>query len=157
MKERHDQVLQIIASYVTPKLQQEYPGAELLWDLKDNPHHYHDVPQDLTRTLRRPDGLLINREEKWVKIFELTVPAIHNMEKRHVEKTDKYIKEVASQIQAKGYEVEVLAFEVSTLGFVGESLLEFLINKFKNRSKRSYSKYSTIYSSSHRRKKGSKR
>ncbi len=89
-------------------------------------YKYTTFPADLARTERRPDGLLINREQKWVKIFELTVPAIYNMEKRHIEKTDKYMDEIATQIRAKGYDVEVLAFEVSTLGFVGSSFTDFL-------------------------------
>ena len=48
------------------------------------------IPPEVLITTDRPDLVIIDEENKKVKTFELAVPHITNIEKRHESKTNKY-------------------------------------------------------------------
>ena len=48
------------------------------------------IPAELCITLEKPDIVIIDKKEKFVHLFELTVPIEHNIEVRHTEKSNKY-------------------------------------------------------------------
>ena len=73
------------------------------------------VPPEICITTQKPDIVIIDRKEKLIHIFELTVPFEQNIEQRHREKSDKYAHFATD---CTGYNCVVTAFEVGSRGYI---------------------------------------
>ena len=73
------------------------------------------VPLDVMPTTQRPDMVALNRTDRRIIIFELTVPWDSNVENAHRLKMDKYAA-LVSDLEEGGYTVFLFFSEVSVRG-----------------------------------------
>ena len=74
------------------------------------------LPTNICITNLKPDIVIVDEEAKEVHIYELTCPSgPANIEKRHLEKTQKYSTFLTD---CTGYNSFVVCFEVSSKGFL---------------------------------------
>ena len=73
------------------------------------------VPLDIMPTTQRPDIVVLNRTDRRIVIFELTVPWDSNVENAHRLKMDKYAA-LVSDLEEGGYTVFLFCFEVTVRG-----------------------------------------
>ena len=74
------------------------------------------LPPNICITNLKPDIVIVDEEAKEVHIYELTCPSgPANIEKRHLEKTQKYSTFLTD---CTGYNSFVVCFEVSSKGFL---------------------------------------
>lgn len=120
-KWRHDGVLRRVADFLLRYLPS---SVSLHVDLPGHAKCYVSLPGILgLDTLLRPDIVLINAAAHSCMFLELTVPDDENIVKRHTQKTEKYTSLCQSMVAMRpDWDCEVLAFEVSTRGFIAGSL-----------------------------------
>ena len=75
------------------------------------------IPPEVLITTDRPDLVIVDEENKKVKTFELTVPHISNIEKRHELKTNKY---QYLENESNDYSIKTEAFEVEIRGYISK-------------------------------------
>ena len=75
------------------------------------------VPSDIVPTVQRPDIVLVNRNDKYIIIGELTVPFEPNIDKARIRKVEKY-SPLSSDIEEKGYTCKLICFEVGSRGLI---------------------------------------
>ena len=114
--ERHDNVLQILSSFVKQHLK---PSYALTADLSDEPYAF---PQHITPTNLRPDLVWWSEQQKVLWILELTISFKIMMENAHQTKTAKYM-DLVEEVRLGGYRAECIAFEVGSRGLLIESEL----------------------------------
>ena len=90
------------------------------------------IPPKVLITTDRPDLVIIDEETKTMHIFELTVPHICNIQKRHEEKTNKY-KYLVSECE--DYTIITMAFEVEIRGHITKENKKSLKQMFRFCSK----------------------
>ena len=75
------------------------------------------IPPELCITVEKPDIVIQDKRNKFIHLFELSVPieSNGNIEKRHREKSDKYAHFVTDMT---GYECAVTAFEIGSRGYI---------------------------------------
>ena len=73
------------------------------------------VPPEICITAQKPDIVIVDRKDKNIHIFELTVPFELNIEQRHREKSDKYAHFATECI---GFNCVVTAFEIGSRGYI---------------------------------------
>jgi hypothetical protein len=100
------------------------PFVSLHVDLPGHPNSYTRLPDVLELdTLLRPDIVLVDATSHSCMFLELSVPADENIVKRHTQKTVKYTGLCQSMVARRPtWSCEVLAFEISTRGFIPGSL-----------------------------------
>ena len=69
------------------------------------------IQGDITTTLERPDIVILNRSEKIITLFELTVSFEKNADAANIRKTTKYV-DLCSDIRNNGWNVECIPFEI---------------------------------------------
>ena len=84
---------------------------------------YTDIPEyscnggtilaNIIQTLKRPDMVLLDRNEKKIILMELTVSFQKNIESAHLRKTTRY-RDLTSCIKNKGWQAECVAFEIGS-------------------------------------------
>ena len=110
---RHDSVLRTISDFLRGKLE---IGCEMFSDLAGRGSRGSGtVPLDIIPTTQRPDIVVLNRADRRIIIFELTVPWDSNVENAHRMKMDKYAA-LVSDLEGNGYKVFLFCFEVSVRG-----------------------------------------
>ena len=75
------------------------------------------IPLPCTQTNLKPDICIYDENNKKILIMELTIPFEFGIEKAHKYKVDKY-SSLITDIRSNGYEVEFLAIEVGSRGFI---------------------------------------
>ena len=73
------------------------------------------VPPEICITAQKPDIVIVDRKDKNIHIFELTVPFEMNIEQRHREKSDKYAHFATD---CTGFTCVVTAFEIGSRGYI---------------------------------------
>ena len=75
------------------------------------------IPPELCITLQKPDIVIQDKKNKFIHLFELSVPieANGNIDKRHTEKMNKYAHFVTDM---SGYKCDVTAFEIGSRGYI---------------------------------------
>ena len=77
------------------------------------------IPRSCTQTNLRPDLCLYRERDKKLLLFELTIPFELGIERAHKYKADKYAS-LITDIQNNGYEVQLLAVEIGSRGFISQ-------------------------------------
>ena len=75
------------------------------------------IPPDILVTTDRPDLVVINRLNKTIWIFELTVSFECSINKAHDRKTNKYVR-LVNDLEQLGYTVQFCAFEIGSRGLI---------------------------------------
>ena len=73
------------------------------------------LPPEICITAQKPDIVIIDKKQKILHIFELTVPFEQNIEQRHFEKANKYAH---FETDCTDYNCTVTAFEVGSRGYI---------------------------------------
>ena len=75
------------------------------------------IPPELCITVEKPDIVIQDKKNKFIHLFELSVPieSNGNIDKRHQEKSNKYAHFVTDMT---GYECAVTAFEIGSRGYI---------------------------------------
>ena len=66
-------------------------------------------------TILKPDIVIIDKQVKTIHLYEFTCPIAQNIEKRHLEKANKYAQFIN---EMSGYKCTLTCFEVSSLGYL---------------------------------------
>ena len=59
------------------------------------------IPSEIFVTAEKTDIVILNNHKKEIHMFELTCPSEHNIEKRHLEKRNKYAHFINTELQGK--------------------------------------------------------
>ena len=110
---RHDSCLRTISDSLMGKLN---GGYEIFTDLTGRGSRASGtVPLDVVPTTQRPDIVILNRTDRRIVLFELTVPWDSNVGNAHQLKMDKYAA-LVGDLENAGYRVNLFCFEVSVRG-----------------------------------------
>ena len=101
---RHDNVLQYIAKCLDRKytFYVDIPGHQTPAG--------GTIPPNVTVTNLKPDIVIMDKAQKTVTVFELTVPAEHRLEIAHKLKAEKY----AHFTENRNFKVSVVPFEIGS-------------------------------------------
>ena len=77
------------------------------------------IPADILTTSERPDIVIIDRAEKKILLFELTVSFEKNIDAAHARKASKYL-DLTSDLRTKGWRVECVPFEIGSRGHISQ-------------------------------------
>ena len=73
------------------------------------------IPPEICITTQKPDIVILDKKQKIMHIFELTVPFEQNINQRHLEKSNKYAHFTTD---CTNYTCTVTAFEVGSRGYI---------------------------------------
>ena len=88
------------------------------------------TPANILATLQRPDIVIINRSEKRIKLFELTVSFEKNADAAHARKTLSYI-DLIYDLKERGWSAENVPFEIGSRGHINNRNKISITNVFK--------------------------
>ena len=91
------------------------------------------LPPDIITTDQRPDIVIINRQEKKIVLFELTVSFEKNADAANARKTRRYI-DLTSDINKNGWTAENIPFEIGSRGHINnrnKSSIQNVLKKHK--------------------------
>ena len=88
------------------------------------------MPADILVTGQRPDIVMINRSEKKIALFELTVSFEKNAEAANLRKTRRYM-DLASDLKNKGWSAENIPFEIGSRGHIDNRNKTSIYNTMK--------------------------
>ena len=111
---RHDSIVNYLVTVLKSLNQGQF---EIYADIHGNTVNGGTVPSDIVPTVQRPDIVLVNRNDKYVIIGELTVPFEPNIDKARIRKVEKY-SPLSSDIEEKGYTCKLICFEVGSRGLI---------------------------------------
>jgi hypothetical protein len=113
---RHDSILSYLFSLFNNDPNKD--TLKVFVDLGDHDWQVNStIPQDILPTAQRPDLVLYWPKLKRIRIFELSVPFETNIEATHTRKINKYAS-LVSDLQDRDMDVELLAFEVGSRGYI---------------------------------------
>jgi hypothetical protein len=111
---RHDSILK----YLATELNKRKPENLTLYiDIPGHKINGGTIPADVLTTLERPDIVILNRQEKKIILFELTVSFEKNADAANLRKTTKYV-DLSSDIRKNGWKVECIPFEIGSRGHI---------------------------------------
>ena len=110
---RHNSVLQFIYELCVAG----NDGNEVFCDLDQSVPGISTIPTDIVITSQRPDLVIVDREEKSVTLFELSIAFEANTDSTHDYKLKRYSHLVAD-IENVGFKVFYYAFEVGSRGHI---------------------------------------
>ena len=109
---RHDQVLEIITTFVSDHIPENY---KVVSDLRqDQPYVF---PSALAHTDLRPDLVVFCEEDKQAIIIELTVCLEAAFQSAKDRKEAKYL-ELLEEVESNSYNADLITLEVGSRGFV---------------------------------------
>ena len=73
------------------------------------------IPADVLVTGDRPDVVIYDKKKMTMNVFELTVPYEHNVDKRHIDKSNKY---AYMSTDVRKFKPVIEAFEVGARGYI---------------------------------------
>ena len=109
---RHDGVLDVIHSFVSPNLPR---GYQAIVDLPDQAPY--TFPPHIATTDLRPDLVVWNDLKHEVLLFELTVCFESNFDDALLRKTEKYL-DLVRDIQQSSFNVQLVPIQVGSRGFL---------------------------------------
>ena len=113
---RHNSILHSIFTF----LKDNNPlSLELFSDLPGCMEGISTVPTDIVVTTQKPDIVIVDRENKNVVIFELTVPFDTNIQSAHKRKLDRY-SNLVSDINQTDYDAYHCAVEIGSRGTISK-------------------------------------
>ena len=99
-------------------------------DLPEQSINGGTIPADIVTTGQRPDIFMINRAEKKITLFELTVSFEKNFESANLRKSLRY-NDLASDIKKRGWSVENTPFEIGSRGHITKRNLKSISDTLK--------------------------
>lgn len=127
---RHDSVL----NHLYDQVKAEATGdIEIFSDLPGKGINNSTIPQDIIVTNgfgSKPDLVVLSRSTKTIALLELTCPLDRNLHKAHSYKVDKYT-DLESDLEAKGWKVHLVPFEVSSRGQILKHTQTHIFNTLK--------------------------
>ena len=126
---RHDSILRTIYSHISTD-----PSIETFVDLPNHMLGVSTIPTDILITNLRPDLVILNRSEKAITLFELSVPFETNITATHLRKVQRY-ETLIFDLENSGYNVSYYAFEIGSRGFISKENLARLKSVFHKFSK----------------------
>jgi hypothetical protein len=121
---------------------------EILADLPDQTINGSTVPPDILCTSQRPDLVFIDRSAKKIVLLELTCSFETNADSANLKKRIRY-RDLKTDIEAKGYAVTLLPFEIGSRGHINQRnhsaiTQTFRETKFKVKTKQIFQDMSKI-------------
>ena len=149
-KWRHDSVLHYMAAHISKN---KPVDVTVYTDLPELSINGGTIPADIVATGQRPDIVLINRAEKKITLFELTVSFEKNIDSANIRKSIRY-NDLTSDIKKRGWIVENTPFEIGSRGHItkrnmtaiSQTLRQFKIKPFNKKSLEDISKISLLCS-----------
>jgi hypothetical protein len=124
---RHDSVL----NYMKKMMDKGKPDTLTIYtDIPGHSINGGTIPADILTTLQRPDIVIINRSEKKITLFELTVSFEKNADAAHARKTLSYL-DLISDLKERGWSAENVPFEVGSRGHINNRNKLSITNVFK--------------------------
>ncbi len=120
--------LQYVFTLVKNQNQQDDPYA----DLRLQHTGTSTVPIDIAITTPKPDLVIVNSKDKYVTLFELSVPFESNIESTYVLKVNQY-RQLIADIEEKGFKVDYYPVEIGTRGFISKNNDSRLKSFFKKK------------------------
>ena len=116
---RHNNVLKCFVGMITESIS---PDTKILHDIPYLTGYspVSTIPLPCTQTNLKPDLCIYDENSKKIMIMELTVPFELGIEKAHQCKVDKY-SSLVTDIRNNNYEVEYLAIEIGSRGFISSN------------------------------------
>ena len=111
------------------------------------------IPADILTTSQRPDIVIINRSQKSISLFELSVSFEKNAEAANLKKIARY-QNLAADLRNQGWLTENTPFEIGSRGFINkrnknsisDTMRRFKIRVQKSRLLKDLSKISLLCS-----------
>lgn len=107
---RHDSIVKYLVDYVDKTKFTVYADID-----GKRTNAKGTIPPNVNITSVKPDIVIIKEDELKVFTFELTVPHIDNIKRRHLEKEDKY---QLLRKESKPYDLKSYAFEIEIRGHI---------------------------------------
>ena len=126
-KWRHDSIL----NYMTKEMKK---GAKeeisIFTDIPGQSINGGTLPPDIVVTGQRPDIVIINRTEKKIVLFELTVSFEKNVEAANLRKSRRYM-DLTSDLVQNGWHAENIPFEIGSRGHIDSRNKTSIFNVMK--------------------------
>ena len=127
LKWRHDSIL----NYMTREMNRgKNENIKIFTDIPGHSIYGGTLPPDIIVTGQRPDIVIINREEKKIVLFELTVSFEKNTEAANLRKTRRYM-DLTNDLIEKGWEAENIPFEIGSRGHINSRNKTSILNIMK--------------------------
>ena len=114
LKWRHDSILNYMTKEMNKGKKEE---NTIITDIPGHSINGGTLPPDVIVTSQRPDIVILNRAEKKIVLFELTVSFEKNAESANLRKTRRYM-DLTSDLIKKGWAAENIPFEIGSRGFI---------------------------------------
>ena len=113
-KWRHDSIISYMMTEINKGKEDEITVHA---DIPGHSINGGTLPPDIITTTQRPDIVLINRQEKKIALFELTVSFEKNAEAANLRKTRRYM-DLTSDLKKKGWAAENKPFKIGSRGHI---------------------------------------
>ena len=111
---RHDSVLK----YMKKEMDKGKPESLTIYtDIPGHSINGGTIPADILTTLQRPDIVIINRSERKITLFELTVSFEKNSDAAHARKTATFL-DLITDLTQRGWSAENVPFEIGSRGHI---------------------------------------
>jgi hypothetical protein len=112
---RHDSILSFNTKTFRETINK--PDYHITADLPGEHCGASTIPADILVTKQKPDIVIINRQQKSITLFELSVPFETNIDTTHQRKVDRYTL-LTTDLEQTGYKVNHIDFEVGSRGLI---------------------------------------
>ena len=126
-KWRHDSILSYMIREINKVKEEE---ITVYTDIPGHSINGSTLAHDILVTGQRPDIVIINRSEKKIALFELTVSFEKNAEAANLRKTRRYM-DLASDLKNKGWSAENIPFEIGSRGHIDNRNKTSIYNTMK--------------------------
>ena len=127
LKWRHDSIL----SYMTKEINKGKKEDTIVYtDIQGHSINGGTLPSDVITTSQRPDIVILNRAEKKIILFELTVSFEKNVEAANLRKYRRY-NDLTNDLIEKGWSAENIPFEIGSRGHIDKRNKTSIYNVMK--------------------------
>ena len=124
---RHNSVL----NFMKKEIDKGKPDNILIYsDLPGHSFNGGTIPGDILTTLQIPDIVIINRLDKKIVLFELTVSFEKNADSANSRKTLSYL-DLTADLKKRGWSAECVPFEIGSRGHINNRNKTSISNVFK--------------------------
>ena len=124
---RHNSIISYLYKVIKSDLA---PSFQIYADIPGYHQGISTIPTDILITNLKPDMVIINRQNKTLILFELSVPFETNIDSTHSYKIDRYLTLIAD-IEDTGYKVKYYPIEIGSRGYISKDN----ISRFRSLSK----------------------
>jgi hypothetical protein len=125
---RHNSILSCLYKTIKDNIS---PPLEIFADLPGHHPGNTTIPPDILPTSLKPDMVLLNRPDKTIILFELSVPFETNIEPTHNIKIDRYLN-LISDIEENNFKVKYYPVEIGSRGYISKDNISRLRSLLKD-------------------------